>query len=68
MPRRRLLQKLLLAQPDDRHPRAATAAGFFPREINVAGRVSSVVVITVVLLVVGAIVFKRLERAVLKEI
>ena len=41
--------------------------GFFKGEMNILS-VSSAVVLTVVLLFVGAFVFKRLEPAVLKEI
>jgi ABC-2 type transport system permease protein len=42
-------------------------AGFFRGEMNILS-VASACVMTVVLLLVGAVVFKRMEPAVLKEI
>ena len=61
-----VLQKLLLFNPMS-GILELFRSGFFKGEMNILS-VSSAVVLTVVLLFVGAFVFKRLEPAVLKEI
>ena len=61
-----VLQKLLLFNPMS-GILELFRSGFFKGEMNILS-VSSAVVLTIILLFVGSIVFKRLEPAVLKEI